>query len=153
MMRTMTRDEITSRLGPLGLDLPPTPEPVANYLPAKLAGGLIYCSGQLPAKGGKLVTGSVPSRVTIEEAADAARQCVLNALAAALSVGEPAGVLRVGVFVQCDGGFADQPKVANGASDLLVAIFGESGRHARAAVGASGLPLDACVEVELVLTT
>ncbi len=138
------------KLEPMGLDLPPTPEPVANYVPAKLVGGLIYCSGQLPAKEGKLVTGAVPSAVSVEEAVDAARRCVLNAVAAALSVGEPKGVLRVGVFVQSDDGFGDQPKVANGASDLLVDLFGESGRHVRAAVGVNALPLNAAVEVEIV---
>src|SRR5688500_18573277 len=133
----------------LGLVLPPTPKPVASYIPARKVGNLIYVSGQLPMKDGKLmVTGPVPSKVSIEDAAAGARQCVLNGIAAAMSVGEVRGVVRVGAFVQSDDGFDGQPKVANGASDLLLELLGDAGRHARAAVGTNALPLDASVEVE-----
>lgn len=135
----------------LGLALPPVPKPVASYIPAKKVGNLIYVSGQLPMREGKmLVTGPVPSKVSIEDAAAAARQCVLNGIAAAMSVGEVRGVVRVGAFVQSDDGFDGQPKVANGASDLLLELFGDNGRHARAAVGTNALPLDASVEVEFI---
>ena len=114
-----------------------------------MANGLIFVSGQLPTVDGKLTaTGPVPSKTSVEDATAAARQCVLNGLAAALSVGEVAGVLRVGGFVQSDPGFDGQPRVVNGASDLLLEIFGDSGRHARAAVGTNALPLDASVEIE-----
>lgn len=133
----------------LGLVLPPTPKPVASYIPARKVGNLIYVSGQLPMKDGKLmVIGPVPSAVNIEDAAAGARQCVLNGIAAAMSVGEIRGVVRVGAFVQSDDGFDGQPKVANGASDLLLELFGDAGRHARAAVGTNALPLNASVEVE-----
>lgn len=133
----------------LGLALPPVAKPVASYIPAKKIGNLIYVSGQLPMREGKLMcSGPVPSMVSIEDAQAAARQCVLNGIAAALSVGEARGVVRVGVFVQSDDGFADQPKVANGASDLLLELFGDNGRHTRAAVGTNALPLNASVEVE-----
>ncbi len=135
----------------LGLALPPVPKPVASYIPAKKVGNLIYVSGQLPMKDGKmLVSGPVPSKVSLEDASAAARQCVLNGIAAAMSVGEVRGVVRVGAFVQSDDGFDGQPKVANGASDLLLELFGDNGRHARAAVGTNALPLDASVEVEFI---
>ena len=135
----------------LGLQLPPTPKPVASYIPAKKAGNLIYVSGQLPMREGKLMaTGPVPSKVSLEDAQEAARQCVLNGVAAAMSVGEVRGVVRVGVFVQSDDGFSEQPKVGNGASDLLLELFGDNGRHARAAVGTNALPLGASVEVEFI---
>ena len=133
----------------LGLELPPVPKPVASYIPARKVGSLIYVSGQLPMKDGKLMcTGPVPSQVSLEEAQAAARQCVLNGIAAGMSVAQLRGVVRVGVFVQSDDGFSEQPKVANGASDLLMELFGDDGRHARAAVGTNALPLNASVEVE-----
>jgi enamine deaminase RidA (YjgF/YER057c/UK114 family) len=111
-------------------------------------------SGQLPFQDGKLIaTGSVPSKTSIEAAAAAARQCVLNGLAvladAAGGLDRIHKIIRVGVFVCSDAGFTEQPKVANGASELLQQIFGEAGRHARAAVGNIALPLGASVEVEL----
>ena len=135
----------------LGLTLPPVSKPVASYIPAKKTGSLIYVSGQLPMKDGKLMcTGPAPSQVSLEDAQAAARQCVLNGIAAAMSVGQVRGVVRVGVFVQSDDGFSEQPKVANGASDLLMELLGDDGRHARAAVGTNALPLNATVEVEFV---
>ena len=144
-------DVLQRSLDRLGLELPPTPKPVASYIPAKKVGNLIYVSGQLPMKDGKLMcTGPVPSKVSLEDAQAAARQCVLNGIAAALSAGEVRGVVRVGAFIQSDDGYADQPKIANGASDLLLELFGDNGRHARAAVGTNALPLDASVEVEFI---
>jgi len=143
-------------LSALGLVLPPAPKPVASYVPFTRSGNLVWISGQLPFRDGALTTtGPVPSACSIDSAQQAARQCALNALAVAA---DAAGgldrierVLRVGVFVQSDAGFTEQPKVANGASDLLQQIFGEAGRHARAAVGNVALPLGASVEVELLV--
>ncbi len=143
-----------SRLMELGLTLPPPPKPVASYIPSVRSGNLLFLSGQLPFKDGKLLAiGPVPSAVSLEQAQAAARQCVLNALAIAQEelggdLSKIGRVVRLGVFVLCDPGFGDQPKVANGASDLMQQIFGESGRHTRAAVGTSSLPLNATVEVE-----
>lgn len=144
---------IEAALAKLNLTLPPAVKPVASYVPVRRAGGLLFVSGQLPMKDGALLaTGKVPSANSIDVAQAAAKQCVLNALAAAkaelgdLSLIE--SVVRIGVFVQSDDTFAEQHKVANGASDLLVEIFGDAGRHARAAVGVNALPLNAAVEVE-----
>jgi len=144
----------SSRLTALGLSLPAAPKPVAAYVPFARTGNLVFVSGQLPMKDGvMLAKGSVPSQVSMETAAAAARQAALNAVAvladAAGGVDQIRRILRVGVFVCSDAGFVDQPKVANGASELLQQIFGESGRHARAAVGNIALPLGACVEVEM----
>lgn len=141
------------RLTELGLTLPPPPKPVAAYIPTRLIGNLLFVSGQIPLKDGALMaTGIVPRDVPIETAQECARQCVLNGLAAASaalgSLSRIASVVRVGCFVACDDSFTDHPKVANGASELLVEIFGERGRHARAAVGAPSLPLGTPVEVE-----
>ena len=148
---------ISARLRELGLTLPPAPKPVAAYVPFVRSGSLLFISGQIPMRDGALVArGPVPSLVSLDEARQAAVQCALNALAVAQDalggdLDRVVRVVRVGVFVCCDAGFHDQPKVANGASDLLVEIFGEAGRHARAAVGSISLPLGAAVEVEMVL--
>jgi len=149
--------DIHAKLASLGLKLPVAPKPVAAYVPAVRTGNLIVVAGQLPLIEGKLIaTGRVPSMVTLEQAQAAARQCALNALAA---VGDMIGgdwsrlvrVVRVGVFVASDNDFFEQPKVANGASELLGQIFGDAGRHARAAVGVNVLPLNAPTEVELMV--
>ena len=148
---------VMKRLGDLGLKLPQAPKPVAAYVPAVRTGKLIFVSGQIPMADGKLVcTGPVPSVVTIENARLAARQCVLNALAVLADVMQVnldhvKRIVRLGVFVCSDAGFTEQPKVANGASELLQEIFGESGRHARAAVGSIALPLGATVEIEMLV--
>jgi enamine deaminase RidA (YjgF/YER057c/UK114 family) len=147
---------IEQKLKDLGLTLPPPPKPVAAYIPCVRVGDLVYVSGQLPMKDGQLLaTGPVPSQVAVEAAQAAARQCALNALAIVL--GELGGdwsrlvrVVRLGVFVQSDDGFAQQPQVANGASDLLRQLLGDPGRAARAAVGTNSLPLNASVEVEMI---
>jgi enamine deaminase RidA (YjgF/YER057c/UK114 family) len=144
-------------LARLGITLPPAPKPVAAYVPAVRSGNLIFVSGQLPMSGGVLLqTGPVPSKVSIEDAQAAAKQCALNGLAVvADQVGGDLGrvrrIVRLGVFVQSDDRFDGQPKVANGASEFMLEVFGEAGRHARAAVGTNALPLDATVEVEMLV--
>ena len=143
----------TDALKKLNLALPPAPKPVAAYIPAVRAGNLLYISGQVPLVEGKLLaSGRVGDAVPMEEAVACARQCCLNGLAAAAaelgSIDAIGRVVRIGVFVAAGAEFSDHPKVANGASELLVEIFGEAGRHARAAVGCPSLPLGAPVEVE-----
>ena len=148
---------IAQRISDLGLSLPDAPKPVAAYIPAVRTGNLIFISGQIPFENGELLaTGAVPSAVSIDEAQKAARQCVLNALAVlADAVGGDLDcvkqIVRLGVFVASDPDFTDQPKVANGASELLQDIFAEKGRHARAAVGSISLPLGSTVEVEMLV--
>lgn len=146
---------LSARLDQLGLKIPVAPQPVASYVPAVVcpSGCPVFVSGQLPFRDGELIaTGRVPSEVSLEQAIECARQCVLNGLAALQaeikSLERMRRVVRLGVFVSCDAGFGDQPKIANGASDLLVELMGESGRHARAAVGVAALPLNAPVEIE-----
>ena len=146
---------ISDRLKELSIELPAVAGPFGAYVPVKRVGSLLYVSGQLPMKDGSLMaTGQVPSRTSVENATLAARQCVINALAAVSaimgSVDCLAGVARVGVFVSSDASFTQQPVVANGASEFLVELFGEAGRHARAAIGANTLPRDAAVEVEFI---
>lgn len=147
----MTAEE---RLKDLGLTLPPAPAPVGSYVPFVRTGQLVFTSGQLPMRNGKLAAaGKVGRDLSIEPAAEAARLAVLNAVAqvaaAAGGINQIARIVRLGVFVNSDEGFTDQPKVANGASDLLVEIFGEAGKHARSAVGVNELPLNAAVEIEM----
>ncbi len=145
---------IEAKLANLGLSLPTPPKPVAAYIPCVRTGNLVVVSGQLPMAAGQLLaTGRVPSVVDLEQAQECARPCVLNGLAILKAEldGDWSGlvkVVRVGVFVQCDDGFSEQPQVANGASQLLVDVLGDAGRHARAAVGVNALPLNAPVEVE-----
>ena len=148
---------LTEKLKELQIELPAVTGPFGAYVPAKRVGNLIYVAGQLPMKEGKLVAiGQVPSRCSIEQAKVAARQCVINALAAVKavegSVDQITGVVRVGAFVSSDSSFTEQPKVANGASEFLIQLFEESGKHVRAAVGVNTLPLDASVEVEFVFS-
>lgn len=138
------------------LRLPEVAAPVANYVPATRSGNQIYTSGQLPFRDGKLVyTGKVPGDVSVARAIEAARIAMLNAIAAAAyvagGVDHIGRVVRVCVYVASTEGFTEQPKVANGASDLLVQIFDEAGRHARSAVGVAELPLNSPVEVELIV--
>lgn len=145
---------IEEKLGEMGLALHDASAPVGAYVPVVRAGNLVIVSGQLPLTGGRLLAvGPVPSRVTVDQAQEAAAQCVLNglsALKAALSgdLSKVRRVLRIGVFVQSDDGFSDQALVANGASELLQKLLGEGGAHARAAVGVNALPKNATVEVE-----
>jgi enamine deaminase RidA (YjgF/YER057c/UK114 family) len=143
------------RLAALGLILPPVAAPAGSYVPALRTGSHVYTAGQLPLADGKLLaTGKVGEAVTAEEANALARVCALNAVAAAAAAaGGLAAITRivkVTGFVASAPGFAGQPQVMNGASDLLTEIFGEAGKHARSAVGVAVLPLDAPVEVELI---
>jgi enamine deaminase RidA (YjgF/YER057c/UK114 family) len=144
------------RLAELGLAVPEVAKPVAAYVPAVTSGDLVFTSGQLPMKNGELmVTGKVGGEVTPEEATACAQQCVLNAIAAVRSVvGDLAKVqqvVKVVAFVASTPDFTGQPQVANGASELLGQVFGDAGVHARSAVGVPVLPLDAPVEVEIVV--
>lgn len=143
------------RLAELGIELPPVPAPVAAYVPAVRTGNLVFTSGQVPIVGGKLAaSGKVGAEVTPEEAGQHARACALNALAAVhglVGLDSMVRVVKVVGFVASATGFTGQPAVINGASELLVEIFGEAGKHARSAVGVAELPLGAPVEVELVV--
>lgn len=142
------------RLAELGLKVPEVVPPVATYVPAVRVGNLVYTAGQLPMLDGALITtGKVGHGVTAEQAAACAQQCALNAIAAIRSIaGDLASVriVKVVAFVASDPNFTGQPAVANGASDLFGAVFGEAGVHARSAVGVPVLPLDAPVEVEVI---
>lgn len=147
---------VNDRLAELGLALPAVVPPVAAYVPAVVTGSLVFTAGQLPiADGALLATGKLGEALTAEEAAPLARVAALNALAAAdAAIGSLDRVTRVVkalVFVASAPGFTGHPVVANGASQLLLDVFGEAGKHARSAVGVAVLPLDAPVEVELVL--
>lgn len=145
---------VSARLAELGIELPAVAAPVAAYVPAVAHGGLVYTSGQLPFVDGALpATGKVGAEIYAADAQRYARTCALNALAAAAQaaggVDRIAGVLRVGGFVASDPAFTGQPAVVNGASEVLGEIFGDAGKHARAAVGVASLPLDTPVEVEV----
>lgn len=151
-------DEIPAsrRLADLGLELPPVAAPLAAYTPALATSGQVWTSGQLPMVAGLLpATGKLGAEVTLERGVELARICALNAIAAAASVaGGIDGirrVLRVVVYVASAPGFTAQPQVANGASELLGQVFGPLGVHVRSAVGVAVLPLDAPVELELVV--
>ena len=147
--------EIEARLKELGIDLPAASNPVANYVPTVQAGQFLFVSGQIAkAADGTVMTGSVGGDVTVEEGQKAARLCALNILAqakAALgSLDRIRQVVRLTGFVNSGAGFADHPKVVNGASDFFVQVFGDAGRHARSAVGMGSLPFGVAVEVEAV---
>jgi enamine deaminase RidA (YjgF/YER057c/UK114 family) len=146
-----------ARLVRLGIELPEVVAPVASYVPAVRTGSLVFTSGQLPMKAGKLPrTGKVGAEVSPEDASALARICALNALAAIdalVGIDAVTRVVKVVGFVASAPGFNGQPGVVNGASDLLGEVFGDNGRHARSAVGVSELPLDAPVEVELLVET
>ncbi|MGN6337731.1 RidA family protein [Mycobacterium sp.] len=144
-----------ARLGLLGLELPEVVAPLAAYVPAVRTGDLVYTAGQLPMRAGKLLsTGKVGAGVSPDEGKALARICALNALAAVNSLVDIDAVTRVVKvvgFVASAPGFNGQPSVVNGASELFAEVFGEQGAHARSAVGVSELPLDAPVEVELIV--
>lgn len=146
---------LDDRIAELGLVIPEGSKPVAAYIPAVVSGNLVYTSGQLPMVAGVLpATGKVGAGVTPEDAKALARNCVLNGLAAARneigSLDRITRVVKVVGFVASDPSFSGQPGVINGASELLVEIFGDLGQHARSAVGVAVLPLDAPVEIEFV---
>jgi enamine deaminase RidA (YjgF/YER057c/UK114 family) len=144
------------KLVELGLTVPQLVPPLAAYVPAVRTGNLVFTAGQLPARdGAMLATGKLGDNVTEEQGYACARQCALNALAAIKAeIGELSAVRRVVkvvVFVASTPDFSAQPKVANGASELLGEVFGDAGKHARSAVGVAALPLDVPVEVELIV--
>lgn len=145
----------SQRLAELGITLPAVPAPVAAYLPARRSGSLVFTAGQLPIVDGTLVaTGKVGAEVTVEQAHALARQCALNALAAVdalVGIDAVVGVVKVVGFVASAPRFVGQPAVVNGASELFAEVFGAAGQHARSAVGVAVLPLDAPVEVEIVV--
>ena len=154
----MTDQEATpqERLDALGLTLPPVAAPLAAYLPAVRSGAMVYTAGQLPMVDGQLVSaGKVGAEVGAAEAAALARTCALNALAAAASLAgglsSISRIVRLTGYVASAPDFTGQPQVVNGASELLLEVFGEAGRHARSAVGVAVLPLNAPVEIELIV--
>lgn len=146
---------VSDRLEELGIELPPVARPVASYVPVTRGNGLAFVAGQVPMEDGKpLASGRVGDSVSMEQAQGLARRCALQALAALNeelgSLDRVRRILKVTVWVASGEEFVDQPKVANGASDVLVEVFGEAGKHARAAVSAPSLPLGAPVEVEVI---
>jgi enamine deaminase RidA (YjgF/YER057c/UK114 family) len=145
---------VEDRLRSLGIELAAAPAPAANYVPFQRAGDLVIVSGQLPMRDGAVVyKGKLGADVSLEDGQAAARLCMVNILAQMKAACDGdldriAQCVRVGGFVNCTPDYTDQPKVINGASDLVVAALGDAGRHARAAVGVNALPLGAAVEVE-----
>jgi enamine deaminase RidA (YjgF/YER057c/UK114 family) len=143
------------RLADLGLELPAVTPPLASYVPAVRTGNLVYISGQVPmADGAMLATGKVGAEVTPEQARELAARCALNGMAALnalVPLEQVVRVVKVVGFVAAAEGFTGIPAVINGASELLGAVFGDAGRHARSAVGVAELPLGAPVEVELIV--
>lgn len=147
--------DIPAKLAERGLSLPAAAAPVAAYVPAVEAGGLLHLSGQLPFEDGNLMTGRAGEDRDLAYATSAAQKCALMILAQAEkalgSLDRIERVVKLGVFVNSAGTFTDQPKVANGASKLMVELFGDAGRHARSAVGVPVLPLGAVVEIDAIL--
>jgi len=152
----MTTQGPVARLAQLGIELPKAVAPAANYVPARKSGSLIYIAGQVPTADGKdQYVGKVGKDLSIEEAQKASRLCAINILAqlrTALggSLDGVAGCVRLGGFVNATPEFGDHPRVINGASDLMVEVFGDAGRHARAAVGCNSLPRNVAVEVDAI---
>jgi enamine deaminase RidA (YjgF/YER057c/UK114 family) len=151
----MTDAEIDAKLAELGLELPNAAAPVAAYVPVVVAGGLAHVSGQLPFIDDVLVKGRLGADVSTGEGYEAARACGLMILAqlrkALGSLDRVERIVKLGAFVNSTEAFTDQPKVANGASELMAALFGEAGRHARSAVGVPALPLGAAVEIDAIV--
>lgn len=146
----------SERLQELGLELPPVPVPVANYIPVQRVGDLIFTSGQTPTRDGRLlIAGKLGKDVSIEQGQEAARLALLNCLAAVAahlgSLDEVASVVKLTGYVASAEGFGDQPVVVNGASVLLEQVLGDAGKHARAALGVAELPGGAPVEIELIV--
>ncbi|MDR6636023.1 enamine deaminase RidA (YjgF/YER057c/UK114 family) [Phyllobacterium sp. 1468] len=147
---------IENRLQELGITLPVAAAPAANYVPFAQTGSLLLTSGQLPLAGGKLIhTGLLGAELNVEQGQEAAKACAINILAQAkAALGDLERIMRIvkiTVFVASTPGFIEQHLVANGASDLLVAVLGDAGRHARSAVGTAALPLNAPVEIEAII--
>ena len=146
---------IADTLAELGITLPKPAAPIAAYVPAVEAAGLLHVSGQLPFRNGDLMTGRVGQDFNVDYGYEAARSCALMVLAqierALGSLDRVERIVKLGVFVNSEAHFTDQPKVANGASDLMQAVFGDAGTHARSAVGVAALPLGAAVEVDAIV--
>jgi enamine deaminase RidA (YjgF/YER057c/UK114 family) len=147
---------IEEKLQSLGIHLPTPPAPAGSYVPVVVAGNLAFVAGQIPLEAGQVkFRGKLGVDVSVEAGQQAARLCTINALAqlkvALGSLDRIKRVVKVTGFVGCDPSFADQPRVVNGASDLLVQVFGDRGKHARAAVGVASLPMDSAVEVEFIV--
>jgi enamine deaminase RidA (YjgF/YER057c/UK114 family) len=146
--------KIDDRLRELGVSLPPPRAPLANYVPARRVGNLVYTAGQVSGTAEREIKGKLGAELTVEQGREAAQMCALNCLAALLTVLDSLDsvkqLVRVGAFVNSAAGFNQQPMVANGASDLFAEIFGDVGKHARTAVGVNELPLGFAVEVELI---
>ena len=139
-----------------GLEIPKAPKPLAAYIPATKVGSLVFTAGQIPMKDGKLVyEGKVGKDISVETAQKAAELCLLNGLSVIKSIignlDNITKIVKATVFVNSADGFTDQAKVANGASELLVEIFGEKGKHVRSAVGVNELPINSAVEIELIV--
>jgi enamine deaminase RidA (YjgF/YER057c/UK114 family) len=148
--------QIEAKLKEMGIELPPAVTPVANYVPAVRAGNLVFLSGHGPFKeDGSLITGKVGSDLTVEQGYQAARRIaigLLGSLKAAIGdLDKVKRVVKLLGLVNCGPEFADQPKVINGASDFLVEVFGEQGKHARSAVGTNALPMNIAVEIEMIV--
>lgn len=147
-------NSIETKLAEKGWVLPAASLPAANYVPTTISGNLVFVSGQLPMKEGKPIgIGKLGREFTVEQGQEVARQCGLNILAHVKSVlggdlSRVKKIVRMGIFVASAEGFTEQPKVANGVSDMMVELFGEKGKHARFAVGVSELPFGVCVEVD-----
>lgn len=148
-------DQINAKLATLGLSLPAAGEAKGNYLPYTISGKLLSLSGSLPVKDGKIITGRIGGDLSIEQGYEAARWCLLNALAhvrvATNDFATFGRILHIDGFVNGVDGFTDAPKVINGASDLSVEIFGDSGRHSRVALSSNGLPLNSAVETRVLV--
>jgi len=146
---------IEAKLAELGLTLPEPAAPVAAYVPVVVAGGLAHVSGQVSIVGGQLLKGRLGEDLSLEQGVEGARACALMILAqlkvALGSLDRVERVVKLGAFVNSTADFTDQPKVANGASELMVAVFGEAGKHARSAVGVPSLPLGVAVEVDAIV--
>ena len=147
---------VEDKLAELGLTLPQPAAPVAAYVPVVIAGGMAYVSGQVSMKDGQLIRGRLGENMGLEEGMAAAQACglmIVAQLKAALGgdLSRVEKIVKLGAFVSSTGDFVDQPKVANGASELMVALFGEAGRHARSAVGVPVLPLGVAVEIDAIV--
>ncbi len=147
---------IEEKLEELGIAIPEAPKPLASYIPVTKVGNLVFTAGQIPIKNGSLVyEGKVGSDLNLDDGIKAAELCTINCLSVIKSQIENLDnikkIVKVTVFVNSADGFVEQPKVANGASDLLVKIFGESGKHVRSAVGVNELPINSAVEIEMIV--
>lgn len=146
---------LEEKLKELGIEIPEAPMPLASYIPSTVVGNLVYTAGQVPLINGKLKNAGLVGRdINLADAQEAAKTCAINCLGAVKKaigdLNKIERIVKLTVFVASEDGFVDQPKVANGASDLLVEIFGDNGKHVRSAVGVTALPLNATVEIEMI---